>query len=162
MKELYKFKNGDRVYLPEHTCSVCEVVWDEDSENYPMDVACVSTDGDESECSFTEFGLNTIYAVNPSIFLATEDNRIKLEALYGKPFEVYADKKSSEYTRKLLVEHNKPILCYVSDLGDTSIGKRSAVALVEDCVINGGEFIANNRVRWLNAVPVSSFETDFI
>ena len=162
MKDLYKFKDGDKVYLPEHTCNVCGVVWDGYSENYPIDVGWVDTDGNEQVSSFTEFGLNTTSSTNPSIFLATEDNRIKLEALYGKPFEVYVDKKSSEYTRKLLRDHGKPILCYVSDLGDYTIGKRSGVALVEDCVIDGGEFITNNRVRWLNAVPVSSFDTDFI
>lgn len=104
MKDLYKFKNGDKVYMPERTCNVCTVVWDRWSEGCPVDVVWVDADGDEREASFTEFGLCTKSRVNPSIFLATEDNRIKLEALYGKPFEVYVDKKSSEYTRKLILQ----------------------------------------------------------
>lgn len=141
-----KFKEGDMVYLIgfnyfkpcKLTLSNCE---------YSSRELKVVIDDGSSE-TFTENGCYTTGDTEPSIVLATEDNRQMLNRLLGVEYEP-VKLTGNDLAKKLLKD--KPQTCYVSDYSDD-------IALSNECVyliakFENGSFISKSGSHCRYAVP---------
>jgi hypothetical protein len=118
-----QFKAGDEVYCPKLGLKICTL--EKGIVNsYPIRI--------NEHNSFSLEGKAVIVDSVQSIFHATPENKLLLEALYKCDFES-PKLKGSDLTRKLLSE-GKHVLCYVSDQSeDLAVSQKFAV-LVTACV----------------------------
>ena len=151
-QQTHKFKEGDMVYLIgfnyfkpcKLTLSNCE---------YSSKKLKVVIDDGSFE-TFTENGCYTTCDTEPSIVLATEDNRQMLNRLLGVEYEP-VKLKGSDLAKKLL--KNNPQTCYVSDFDDEHAVSNSGVILIME--LENGSFISKNGVGWKHAVPCDQHGT---
>ena len=140
-----KFKEGDMVYLIgfnyfkpcKLTLSNCE---------YPP-LLVVVMDGNGYE-TFTENGCYTTEDVEPSLVLATEENRLMLNKLLGVEYEP-VKLKGSDLAKKILKD--KPQICRVSDISDDYASSNNCFDLIAK--FDSGVFITMSGTRWVHAIP---------
>ena len=141
-----KFKEGDMVYLIGFNhfkpCKLLTI-----GDDYLTTEFKVMVDDSNFE-TFTESGCYTTSDVEPSLVLATEENRLMLNKLLGVEYEP-VKLTGSDLAKKLLKD--KPQTCYMSDISDD-------VALSNKCIdliakFENGGFITNSGVRWKFAIP---------
>jgi len=141
-----KFKEGDMVYLIgfsyfkpcELTLSDCE---------YSHLKFKVMMDDNNYE-TFTENGCYTPDDTEPSIVLATEENRVMLNKLLGVEYEPLK-LTGSDLAKKLLKD--KPQTCYVSDISDEYASSNKCIDLISK--FENGAFITMSGTGWKFAVP---------
>ena len=114
-----KFKAGDLVYYPQGGTHVFQLEGDS-SLYYPLSVTYYENDGDVAFDTFTLEGFLSKYHKVPLLFHATEENKDKLEALYGVEFEVLPPASPSKPTSKeiikaLRVKTGNKVPCWVSN-----------------------------------------------
>ena len=141
-----KFKEGDMVYLIGFNhfkpCKLLTI-----GDDYLTAEFKVMVDDSNFE-TFTESGCYTTSDVEPSIVLATEENRQVLNKLLGVEYEPLK-LTGGDLAKKLLKD--KPQTCYMSDISDD-------VALSNKCIdliakFENGGFITMSGVRWKFAIP---------
>lgn len=141
-----EFKVGDLVYYPSQSLELLKL----QQNNIGGSLYPLTLDG---LGAFTADGRSCVNNVVKSLFLATEENRILLNSLYGVEFEKPFNKNSSEATIKLL-EQGKLVLCYISDYNDTSALGSKSIRLIEGFDKLDGTFRDLADVSWDYAVPV--------
>ena len=140
----HKFKVGDMVYLIGFSYfKPCELTLS--NCGYPQLKFKVLMDDIGYE-TFTEDGCYATDDVEPSIVLATEENRQMLNKLLGVEYEP-VKLTGSDLAKKLLKD--KPQTCYVSDVSATS--SSDAVVLITE--FENDRFISKNGAGWKFAVP---------
>ena len=141
-----KFKEGDIVYLIGFNhfkpCKLLTM-----GDDYLTTEFKVMVDDSNFE-TFTESGCYTTSDVEPSLVLATEENRQMLNKLLGVEYEP-VKLTGSDLAKKLLKD--KPQTCYMSDISDD-------VALSNKCIdliakFENGGFITMSGVRCKFAIP---------
>ena len=141
-----KFKEGDMVYLIGFSYfKPCELTLS-DCEHLPLKFK-VMMDGIGYE-AFTEDGRYTTYGIEPSIVLATEDNRQMLNKLLGVEYEP-VKLTGSDLAKKLLKDN--PQTCYVSDVSEEYATSNSGVTLIME--FENDSFISKSGTGWKFAVP---------
>ena len=141
-----KFKEGDMVYLIGFNYfKPCKLTLSDCEYSQHLKLKVVTDDGIET---FTENGGYNTGSVEPSIVLATEDNRKILNKLLGVEYEP-VKLTGSDLAKKLLKDN--PQICWVSDLSDDIALSRNNVVLITE--FENGIFISKNGVGWKHAVP---------
>ena len=141
-----KFKEGDMVYLIGFNhFKPCKLLTT--GGNYLTMKFKVKVDGG-NYLTFTENGCYAANGVEPSIVLATEENRKMLNKLLGVEYEPLK-LKGSDLAKKLLKD--KPQTCYVSDNSDENATSNELIYLVVK--FENGVFITMSGIRWVHAVP---------
>ena len=141
-----KFKEGDMVYMIGFNhFKPCKLLTTGD--DYLTMKFKVMVDDSDFE-TFTESGCYTTKDFEPSIVLATEENRLMLNKLLGVEYEPLK-LTGSDLAKKLLKD--KPQTCYMSDISDD-------VALSNKCIdliakFENDRFISNSGIHWEHAVP---------
>ena len=148
----HKFKEGDMVYLIGFNYfKPCKLTLS-NCEYSSLKLKVVIDDG--SSETFTENGCYTTDDTDPSIVLATEDNRQMLNRLLGVEYEP-VKLKGSDLAKKLL--KNNPQTCYVGDFSDEDAVSNGGVILIME--LENGSFISKNGVGWKHAVPCDQHGT---
>ena len=141
-----KFKEGDMVYLIGFNhfkpCKLLTM-----GDDYLTTEFKVMVDDSNFE-TFTESGCYTTSDVEPSLVLATEENRLILNKLLGVEYEP-VKLTGSDLAKKLLKD--KPQTCYVSDNSDDYAKSSSGVVLIME--YENGSFISKSGTGWKFAVP---------
>lgn len=140
-----QFKAGDEVYCPKLGLKICTL--EKGIVNsYPIRI--------NEHNSFSLEGKAVIVDSVQSIFHATPENKLLLEALYKCEFES-PKLKGSDLTRKLLSE-GKHVICYVSDQNDhrATINKRTSVIYKID---SSNRFMTIENCLWKYAVPCNDY-----
>ena len=141
-----KFKEGDMVYLIGFNhfkpCKLLSTGGDYLTMKFKVMVG-----GNDFE-TFTESGCYTTKDFEPSIVLATEENRLMLNKLLGVEYEPLK-LTGSDLAKKLLKD--KPQTCYVSDISDDYAKSSSGVVLIME--YENDRFISKSGVGWKFAVP---------
>ena len=141
-----KFKEGDMVYLIGFSYfKPCKLTLSDREYSQHLKLKVVTDEGIET---FTENGCYTPDGTEPSIVLATEDNRQMLNKLLGVEYEP-VKLTGSDLAKKLLKDN--PQTCYVSEVSDERAVSNDGVALIIG--LENGRFIAKNGVDWKHAVP---------
>ena len=142
-----KFKEGDMVYLIGFNYfKPCKLTLSNCEYSQHLELKVVMDDG--SSETFTENGCYTTDDTEPSIILATEDNRQMLNRLLGVEYEP-VKLKGSDLAKKLLKDN--PQTCYVSDNSDEHAVSMSGVVLIME--FENDRFISKSGVGWKFAVP---------
>ena len=141
-----KFKEGDMVYLIGFSYfKPCELTLN-DCEYLSLKFKVLMDDiGYET---FTEDGRYNTGSVEPSIVLATEENRQMLNKLLGVEYEP-VKLTGSDLAKKLLKD--KPQTCYVSDVSDVFATSSGCVIVITE--FENDRFISKNGAGWKFAVP---------
>ena len=148
----HKFKEGDMVYLIGFNYfKPCKLTLS-NCEYSSLKLKVVIDDG--SSETFTENGCYTTDDNEPSIVLATEDNRQMLNRLLGVEYEP-VKLKGSDLAKKLL--KNNPQTCYVGDFSDEDAVSNGGVILIME--LENGSFISKKGVGWKHAVPCDQHGT---
>ena len=141
-----KFKEGDMVYLIGFNhfkpCKLLTV-----GDGYLTAEFKVMVDDSNFE-TFTESGCYTTSDVEPSLVLATEENRLMLNKLLGVEYEPLK-LTGSDLAKKLLKD--KPQTCYVSDISDDYALSGNGVVLITE--FENDRFISKSGTGWEFAVP---------
>ena len=141
-----KFKEGDMVYLIGFNhfkpCKLLTM-----SDDYLTTEFKVMVDDSNFE-TFTESGCYTTSDVEPSLVLATEENRLMLNKLLGVEYEPLK-LTGSDLAKKLLKD--KPQTCYVSDISDDYALSGNGVVLITE--FENDRFISKSGTGWEFAVP---------
>ena len=145
-QQTHKFKEGDMVYLIgfnyfkpcKLTLSNCE--YSHLKFKVVMD--------DRSSETFTESGRYLTDDTEPTIVLATEDNRQMLNRLLGVEYEP-VKLTGSDLAKKLL--KNKPQTCWVNDVGDDYSASSGIVVLIME--FENNSFISEGGTGWKFAIP---------
>ena len=103
---------------------------------------------DRSSETFTENGCYTTGGTEPSIVLATEENRQMLNRLLGVEYEL-VKLTGSDLAKKIL--KNNPQTCYVGDTSDERALSNGCVDLIVKFDDTG--FVSKSGLIWNNAVP---------
>ena len=141
-----KFKEGDMVYLIGFSYfKPCKLTLSDREYPQHLKLKVVTDDGIET---FTEDGRYTTYGVEPSIVLATEENRVMLNKLLGVEYEP-VKLKGSDLAKKLLKDN--PQTCYVSDVSDEHALLKGCVDLIVK--FDGGFFVSWRGLMSEHAVP---------
>ena len=141
-----KFKEGDMVYLIGFNhFKPCKLLTT--GGNYLTMKFKVKVDGGNFE-TFTENGCYTTKDFEPSLVLATEENRLMLNKLLGVEYEP-SKLISSDLAKKLLKD--KPQTCYVSDVSDEYALSNGGVVLIME--FENDRFISKMGAGWKFAVP---------
>ena len=141
-----KFKEGDMVYLIGFSYfKPCKLTLSDREYPQHLKLKVVTDDGIET---FTEDGRYTTYGVEPSIVLATEDNRQMLNKLLGVEYEP-VKLTGGDLAKKLLKDN--PQTCYVSDFSEEYATSNSGVSLIME--FENDSFISKNGIGWKFAVP---------
>ena len=144
-----KFKVGDMVYLVGFGYfKPCKLTLSDREYSQGLKLKVVTDDGIET---FTENGCYTPNGAEPSIVLATEENRQILNKLLGVEYEP-VKLTGSDLAKKMLKDN--PQTCYVSDTSDEYAASNSCVVLIME--LENGIFISKNGVGWKHAVPCDS------
>ena len=144
-----KFKEGDMVYLIGFNYfKPCKLTLS-NCEDSPLKLEVVM---DNNDCeTFTANGCYTTKDVEPSIVLATEENRQTLNKLLGVEYEP-VKLTGSDLAKKLLKD--KPQTCYVSDNSEDYAKSSSGVVLIMK--FENDRFISKRGTGWKFAVPCDS------
>ena len=141
-----KFKEGDMVYLIGFNhfkpCKLLTV-----GDGYLTAEFKVMVDDSNFE-TFTESGCYTTSDVEPSLVLATEENRLMLNKLLGVEYEPLK-LTGSDLAKKLLKD--KPQTCYVSDNSEEYATLSGGVVLIME--FENDRFISKMGAGWKFAVP---------
>ena len=138
-----KFKEGDMVYLIGFGYfKPCKLLL-ADSKLSRLKFKIVMSDGNWE--TFSENGCYKNYGKEPSIVMATEENRLMLNKLLGVEYEP-VKLTGSDLAKKLLKD--KPQTCYVSD--DYASSNRRVDLIVK---FENDRFITMRGVHWKYAVP---------
>ena len=141
-----KFKEGDMVYLIGFSYfKPCKLTLSDREYSQHLKLKVVTDDGIET---FTENGCYTPDGTEPSIVLATEDNRQMLNKLLGVEYEP-VKLKGSDLAKKLLKDN--PQTCYVSDINDEHALLKGCVDLIVK--FDGGFFVSWRGLMSEHAVP---------
>lgn len=141
-----KFKEGDMVYLIGFGYfKPCKLLL-ADSKLSRLKFKIVMSDGNLE--TFSENGCYKNYGKEPSLVLATEENRLMLNKLLGVEYEP-VKLTGSDLTKKLLKD--KPQMCYISDTSDDIALSRSDVVLIME--FENDRFISKSGIGWKYAVP---------
>ena len=141
-----KFKEGDMVYLIGFNhFKPCKLLTT--GGNYLTMKFKVKVDGGNFE-TFTENGCYTTKDFEPSLVLATEENRLMLNKLLGVEYEP-SKLAGSDLAKKLLKD--KPQTCYVSDVSDEYALSNGGVVLIME--FENDRFISKMGTGWKFAVP---------
>ena len=146
-KQPHKFKEGDMVYLIGFGCLKPRKLQTGFNNGSPMKFKVMVDDMNNYE-TFTANGCYTTKDVEPSIVLATEENRLILNKLLGVEYEP-VKLTGSDLAKKLLKD--KPQTCYVSDNSDDYAKSSSGVVLIME--YENGSFISKSGVGWKYAIP---------
>ena len=139
----HKFKEGDMVYLIGFGYfKPCKLLL-ADSKLSRLKFKIVMSDGNWE--TFSENGCYKNYGKEPSIVLATEENRQILNKLLGVEYEP-VKLTGSDLAKKLLKD--KPQTCYVSD--DCTSSNRRIDLIVK---FENDRFISKMGTDWKFAVP---------
>ena len=110
-----EFKVGDLVYSPVHGTQIFQLEGNS-SLYYPLSITYYDNDGDEGFDTFTFEGFLSRTHKTPLLFRATEENKAKLETLYGVEFEASLPNPSSNNIIKALLDKTgNKVPCWVSD-----------------------------------------------
>ena len=141
-----KFKEGDMVYLIGFGCfKPCKLTLS-NCEDLPLKLEVVMDNNDYE--TFTANGCYTPKDVEPSIVMATEENRQMLNKLLGVEYEP-VKLTGSDLAKKLLKD--KPQTCYVSDISDDIASSDACIDVIAK--FENGGFITMSGVHWRYAVP---------
>ena len=141
-----KFKEGDMVYLIGFNhfkpCKLLSTGGDYLTMKFKVMV------DDSNFETFTESGCYTTKDFEPSIVLATEENRLMLNKLLGVEYEPLK-LTGSDLAKKLLKTHQQ--ICRVSNISDDYASSNNCFDLIAkfEC----GSFISKSGVGWKYAVP---------
>ena len=141
-----KFKEGDMVYLIGFGCLKPRKLQTGFNNGLPMKFK-VEVAKDVFE-TFTEDGKYLTIDTEPSIVLATEENRVMLNKLLGVEYEPL--KLTGSYLAKKLIK-DKPQTCYVSDVSDDYASSNNCFDLIAK--FENDRFITMSGMRWKFAVP---------
>ena len=140
-----KFKEGDMVYLIGFNhfkpCKLLTI-----GDDYLTAEFKVMVDDSNFE-TFTESGCYTTKDFEPSLVLATEENRLMLNKLLGVEYEPLK-LTGSDLAKKLLKD--KPQTCYVSDISEEYATSRNVVLIME---FENDRFISKMGTGWKFAIP---------
>ena len=143
-----KFKEGDMVYLIGFNClKPCKLLTT-GGDYLTMKFKVMVDDNFET---FTESGCYTTGDTEPSLVLATEENRQMLNKLLGVEYEP-VKLTGSDLAKKLLKD--KPQTCYVSDWNDGYATLNNGVSLIME--FENDRFISKSGIGWKFAVPCDS------
>ena len=141
-----KFKEGDMVYLIGFSYfKPCKLTLSDREYSQNLKLKVVTDDGIET---FTENGCYTPDGTEPSIVLATEENRQMLNKLLGVEYEP-VKLTGSDLAKKLLKDN--PQTCYVSDVSDEHALSKGCVDLIVK--FEGGFFVSWRGLMSEYAVP---------
>ena len=141
-----KFKDGDIVYLIGFSYfKPCKLTLSDREYSQHLKLKVVTDDGIET---FTKNGCYTPNCTEPSIVLATEENRQMLNRLLGVEYEPV--KLTGSDLAKKLLKHN-PQTCYVSDISDERASSKGCVDLIME--FENDSFISKGGTGWKFAVP---------
>ena len=140
-----KFKEGDMVYLIGFDCLKPHKLLSTGDAYLTMKFRVI-IDDDNSK-TFTKDGRYLSGDIEPSIVLATEENRLILNKLLGVEYEPLK-LTGSDLAKKLLKD--KPQACYVSDISDERAVSRGIVLIME---FENDRFISKMGTGWKFAVP---------
>ena len=150
-----KFNIGDKVYCPKFGTEIYTVYKDE----YFRTSLTVRT-GNGSFLGIDEDGKHNKHDILPSVFHATDENKILLEKLYGVSF---ADRKrilKGSALCKHLLRTRTHVICKVSNTNDSHACDEHFPRI--DCIFrychSSGLFIGSGGVShaWRYAVPISA------
>lgn len=141
-----KFKEGDMVYLIGFGCLKHRKLQIGFNNGSHMEFKVMVDDGNFE--TFTESGCYTTTDIEPSIVLATEENRLILNKLLGVEYESLK-LTGSDLAKKLLKD--KPQTCYVSDNSEEYATLSGGVVLIME--FENDRFISKSDVGWKFAVP---------
>ena len=142
-----KFKEGDMVYLIGFGYfKPCKLLL-ADSKLSRLKFKIVMSDGNWE--TFSENGCYKNYGKEPSIVLATEENRLMLNKLLGVEYEP-VKLTGSDLAKKLLKD--KPQTCYVSDISDDIALFNKGINVIAKFE-NGGFITMSSNVHCKFAVP---------
>lgn len=148
------FKVGDDVYCPFIGTGVYSLIQCNIAE-YPIQIKL----GVQFN-AFTESGLRVVSDITPAIFLATEENRLTLETLYGVQFEP-APLKGSAKVRQLLKDNkDSRVLCVVSNEGEAAARNFLCIRVIVDYAVSS--FEDQFGVSWAYAVPLNEVDTGYL
>ena len=148
-KQPHKFKEGDVVYLIGFGYfKPCKLLL-ADSKLSRLKFKIVMSDGNWE--TFSENGCYKNYGKEPSIVMATEENRQMLNKLLGVEYEPLK-LTGSDLAKKLLKD--KPQTCYVSDNSDDFAKSSGGVVLIME--FENDRFISKIGAGWKFAVPCDS------
>lgn len=141
-----KFKEGDMVYLIGFNYfKPCKLMLT-NCEDSPLKLEVVMDNNDYE--TFTANGCYTTKDVEPSIVLATEENRQMLNKLLGVEYEP-VKLIGSDLAKKLLKDN--PQTCWISDVSDERAISSSGVTLIME--FENDMFISKSGTGWKFAVP---------
>ena len=141
-----KFKEGDMVYLIGFGYfKPCKLLL-ADSKLSRLKFKIVMSDGNWE--TFSENGCYKNYGKEPSIVIATEENRQMLNKLLGVEYEP-VKLTGSDLAKKLLKD--KPQTCYMSDISDDIASANKCIGVIAK--FEKGGFITMSGVRCKYAVP---------
>ena len=145
-QQAHKFKEGDMVYLIGFSYfKPCKLTLSDREYSQHLKLKVVTDDGIET---FTENGCYTPDGTEPSIVLATEENRQMLNKLLGVEYEP-VKLTGGDLAKKLLKD--KPQTCYVSDVSDVFATSSGCVIVITE--FENDRFISKNGAGWKFAVP---------
>ena len=141
-----KFKEGDMVYLIGFGCLKPYKLLSTDDAYLTMKFRVIIDDNNYK--TFTESGCYTTSDVEPSLVLATEENRKMLNKLLSVEYEP-VKLTGSDLAKKLLKD--KPQTCYVSDNSEEYATLSGGVVLIME--FENDRFISKMGTGWKFAVP---------
>ena len=142
-----KFKEGDMVYLIGFGCLKPRKLQTGFNNGSPMKFKVMVDDMNNYE-TFTANGCYTTKDVEPSIVLATEENRLILNKLLGVEYEP-VKLTGSDLAKKLLKD--KPQTCYVSDISDDIASSDACIDVIAK--FENGGFITMSGIHCRYAIP---------
>lgn len=146
VQQHHKFKEGDMVYLIGFGCLKPRKLLLADSKLSRLKFKIVMSDGNWE--TFSENGCYKNYGKEPSLVLATEENRQILNKLLGVEYEP-VKLTGSDLAKKLLKD--KPQTCYVSDNSEDYAKSSGRVVLIME--YENDRFISKSGAGWKFAVP---------
>ena len=144
-----KFKEGDMVYLIGFSYfKPCKLTLSDREYSQHLKLKVVTDDGIET---FTKNGCYTPDGTEPSIVLATEENRQMLNKLLGVEYEPV--KLTGSDLAKKLLKHD-PQICYVSNISEEYAVNNKCTDLIVG--FYNSSFISKGGTDWKFAVPCDS------
>lgn len=147
------FKEGDEVYSPYVGNGLYRLV-PHVSDTYPLKINYGVNFG-----TFTKRGLRSASDNLPAIFLATEENRLALETLYGVSFEPLPLKGSAKVRQLLKDNEGSRVLCVVSDSSEDEARYSLRVQVIHDVTRHHRPFQDQHGECWAYAVPLNEVDT---
>ena len=145
-QQTHKFKDGDMVYLIGFNYfKPCKLTLPNCEYSHLKFKVVMDNGGSKT---FTENGRYLTGDTEPTIVLATEDNRQMLNRLLGVEYEP-VKLTGSDLAKKLLKD--KPQTCYVSDVSEEYAVSSGIVVLIME--FENNSFISKSGIGWKFAIP---------